>query len=466
MTTDTQIRDNLTACIQFLTKKGFYADALYMNSTQFSLRKDNTSFDADEEADRGVRLRIYVEDRFLDRSISGCDKKDLMRAARLLIEEAHRYRPLARIPLKVDTKRLKRSFRSKMKEDPRKIPLKEKIKYCEELHTRFSDEQFVNIRVAYTEGHTHEIFVNQHRVLSQKIPRVIVAVMPFVRTPEGQTRYHYRSFFAPGFEATRISTAEVRSIKKMARAIINAGRIPPGSYTCYLPPDMTGLLAHESFGHGMEADTVMLGRAKSIEYFGQRIAPEEVSILDDPSYAGAHGHIFFDHEGQLASPTYLVKNGIVTQPITCQYAASFMAKKGFGWQLTANARAESYDHKIYARMTNTYFAKGNQSPKKMLKSIRDGIYLHNASGGMEDPKGWGVQIQGITAERIKDGKRTGEFFYEAGMTGYLPKLLSNITAVGSDFTVPGTGFCGKGHKEWVPVSDGGPSLVIEEVPLS
>jgi TldD protein len=53
-----------------------------------------------------------------------------------------------------------------------------------------------------------------------------------------------------------------------------------------------------------------------------------------------------------------------------------------------------------------------------------------------------------------------------GMTGFLPDILSNITHVGKDLSVPGTGFCGKGHKEWVKVAEGGPSMVIKGVHLS
>jgi TldD protein len=43
------------------------------------------------------------------------------------------------------------------------------------------------------------------------------------------------------------------------------------------------------------------------------------------------------------------------------------------------------------------------------------------------------------------------------MTGYVPDMLRSISAIGSDFALD-PGFCGKGHKEMVPVSSGGPHL--------
>jgi TldD protein len=44
------------------------------------------------------------------------------------------------------------------------------------------------------------------------------------------------------------------------------------------------------------------------------------------------------------------------------------------------------------------------------------------------------------------------------MTGYVPDLLGGITMASTDRKVEGNGGCGKGHKEWVKVADGGPYL--------
>jgi TldD protein len=187
-----------------------------------------------------------------------------------------------------------------------------------------------------------------------------------------------------------------------------------------------------------------------------------VNICDDPSIPGTHGHLFFDDEGNLPKRTFLVKSGIVTDPITESYSAT---RKNY--TRTANARQESFDHKTYARMTTTFFLPGKDDLKAMLKSVKNGVFIHNGTSGMEDPKGWGVQLAGLLCERIKNGKLTGDFYYEASMTGYLPTILANITAISKDFEVTkDASFCGKGHKEYVRCSSGGPHLLITEVDLS
>ena len=47
------------------------------------------------------------------------------------------------------------------------------------------------------------------------------------------------------------------------------------------------------------------------------------------------------------------------------------------------------------------------------------------------------------------------------ISGYVIDLLSSISMVSDEVTVHGSGMCGKGHKEWVYVSDGGPYLKAE-----
>ena len=61
-----------------------------------------------------------------------------------------------------------------------------------------------------------------------------------------------------------------------------------------------------------------------------------------------------------------------------------------------------------------------------------------------------------TGREIKDGKLTGKIVSPVMMTGYVPDVLQSISMV-SDGQVglSGSGYCGKGHKEYVKTSIGG-----------
>ena len=59
---------------------------------------------------------------------------------------------------------------------------------------------------------------------------------------------------------------------------------------------------------------------------------------------------------------------------------------------------------------------------------------------------------------IINGEFTGKVVSPVIMTGYVPDLLKSIDMIGTDINVYGSGYCGKGYKEFVKAADGGPYL--------
>jgi TldD protein len=118
--------------------------------------------------------------------------------------------------------------------------------------------------------------------------------------------------------------------------------------------------------------------------------------------AGGFGAYFFDDEGQLAAPTCIIKDGILQRGLSDLYSATHL-----GIARSANGRRESFERKAYARMSNTYFAAGASTPEQLLESLDDGLLLCQASSGMEDPKGWGIQVLAHYAREYRGGKPTG-----------------------------------------------------------
>jgi TldD protein len=162
---------------------------------------------------------------------------------------------------------------------------------------------------------------------------------------------------------------------------------------------------------------------------------------------------FFDDEGTLASDTVIIEKGILKAGISDLQSAGALGTKP-----TGNGRRQDYTRKAYTRMTNTYFEAGTDKLEDMIASVKDGLFLESPSSGMEDPKNWGIQCMVNVAREIKDGKLTGRIFSPIVLTGYVPDLLKSITMVSKDFDLEGGGMCGKGWKEWVKVSDGGPCI--------
>jgi len=341
--------------------------------------------------------------------------------------------------------------------DPGTLTPKDKLSLCLELHrrTRELDPRIVNVQVNYREIVESKAFVNRTKRLSQNVLRLRLGVVMFVSDGQ-QLQYDWLyKDGTGGLEMIQISDEDLRKLCDSALALLSAEKVPPGMYDVICSPDISGVIAHEAFGHGVELDMFLKNRARSEQYLGKPVASPLVDIVDDPSFTGGYGSYFFDDEGQLASPTYIIRNGVFERGLSDLFSAHIL-----GMPRTANGRRESFERKIYARMSNTFFARGHMSVEQMIGGVDRGVYLSRMSSGMEDPKGWGMQVTSHYGEEILKGKLTGRRFAPVGITGYVPDILQSVSAVGDDFALSG-GTCGKGHKEWAPVSSGGPHLRLK-----
>ena len=238
-----------------------------------------------------------------------------------------------------------------------------------------------------------------------------------------------------------------------ALELLTAQPIEPGEYDIITSPEVTGLIAHEAFGHGVEMDMFVKHRALGADYIGKRVASDNVTMHEGALCAEDVTSYFFDDEGVMAGDVTEIEKGILRSGICDSLAAIRL-----GVQPTGNGKRENFAHKVYTRMTNTMFDSGSYTKDEMIASVKYGYLLEGMQSGMEDPKHWGIQCIIQKGREIRDGKLTGKVVAPVIMTGYVPELLGNITMCSTDREVFGSGGCGKGHKEWVKVADGGPYL--------
>jgi TldD protein len=359
---------------------------------------------------------------------------------------------------------LDQHFKSEFKEDPVKVTTAQRQDVCRHAYDviKAVDQRITAPRVMCGYVREYRLFCNRSRLLSSDVSSVSVYLIPIASEGSKQVM-NFASFIGTGHEATSVPDEKIREAAELAVAYLTADKITPGEYRVILDPDLAGTLAHESFGHGCEMDTMMRGAARALSYIGRRVGSDLVNIVDFGGLAGRHGSIFFSDDGVLATePAVLVKDGIL-QPtmMTDLYSYLHMRDRVPGLKLSANGRLEAFDHPIYARMTNTYFLplakeKGGMTREEMIADSGDAVLIEQLTSGMEDPLGWGVQLQALRGREIKAGKLTGRLFYQVGLTGFVPDILASIDGLTTGLEVESGGTCGKGHKEYVRVSSGGP----------
>ena len=240
---------------------------------------------------------------------------------------------------------------------------------------------------------------------------------------------------------------------KISLSLLEASPIEPGIYDVITAPSISGLIAHEAFGHGVEMDMFVKNRAKARDYVGKGVASSLVNMHDGATATLSSASYFFDDDGVIAQDTCIIKDGILKNGMSDVLSASILGTKP-----TGNSRRESTRRKAYTRMTNTFFLAGKDKLEDMFKSIKHGYYLCDTNNGMEDPKNWNIQCTAQYGLEIVDGTFTGKIVSPVVMSGNVLDVLGSISMVSDKVEIIGSGMCGKGHKEWVYVSDGGPYL--------
>jgi TldD protein len=445
------VRQTLPDLVATLEQRSPYGSALVTRTAglSISLNKSEQQI-AQIPPTQGLVLTAYDGEALVERAVAELDP-DQLRAEALALAAGLRVRPGAGLDPGAP---LEQSFVNTCVIDPASLTLTQKIDRCREIQARLAalDPRIINVVVNYNEWTELKAFANRTRNLSQRLTGVRMMIYCFVNGG-GPIQYDLLSRDGTGgWELLDLADEDLHHLRDSALRLLHAEHIEPGTYDVVTSPGVTGTIAHESFGHGVEVDMFLKGRARAADYIDQVVAAPQVSIYDDPSVAGSYGSYFFDDEGVSATSTEIVRDGVFLRGITDLYSASKL-----GIQRSANGRRESFQRKVYPRMSCTFFGRGMTPVADIIAGVDSGIYLERWMSGMEDPKGWGIQVICQYGREIKAGRITDRVFSPIGVSGYVPEVLQSISAVGDDFVLDGGG-CAKGHKEYVRVSSGGPHL--------
>ncbi|MGC9384182.1 MAG: TldD/PmbA family protein [Kosmotogaceae bacterium] len=356
---------------------------------------------------------------------------------------------------KIEEQEIEESFSGEVKILPENVTTEEKLNRLNAMKQKAHEasDKLVNFFAVYEEVTVNKLFFSNNKRLKQSYTWSQGYLNAVVRR-EKKTRVSYEGFSGlKGPELLDEMESRLKDIVDEAVMLLDSEKIKPGVYDVICSPEVSGLIAHEAFGHGVELDMFVKERAKAKEYMGKMVASEHVTMHDGASAAKEVSSYFFDDEGVLGKDTVIIENGKLVSGI-----GDLLSTMRLGVDPTGNGKRESFEKKAYSRMTNTFFEPREDKLEDMISSIDKGYLLEKYTSGMEDPKNWGIQCVILYGQEIKDGKLTGKIVSPIFMTGFVPDLLKSISMVSDDFRLSGTGACGKGHKEFAKVSAGGPYI--------
>ncbi len=259
------------------------------------------------------------------------------------------------------------------------------------------------------------------------------------------------------FEKLIYSDAEIQEfVSRCEDFIQNAKPVVAGSYPVVLAPIVTGVFAHESFGHKSEADFMLGDEAMAREWqLGKKVGSDVLTIRETGVYEGS-GYVPYDDEGTKSSDTYLIKNGVL-----CGRLHSATTASALGEELTGNARAINCDYEPIVRMTNTFIEGGESSLEELLAPIKHGYYVLSLKHGSGMST---FTIAPSLAYEIVNGK-IGKPVKIAVLTGNVFETLGLIDGVGNDKQILSfvTGGCGKMEQYPLNVGMGGPHIRVSKM---
>lgn len=177
---------------------------------------------------------------------------------------------------------------------------------------------------------------------------------------------------------------------------------------------------------------------------GKKIAPANVTLLDDGRLHKGLGTSPFDGEGVATRRTPIIEAGRLQSFL---YDA-FTARKAKA-KTTGNA-ARGYSSLPMIGTNNLYLEPGERTPEELIREVKNGFYVTAMLGRGADPV-TGDYSRGANGIWIENGELARPV-QEVTVAGNLLSMLSSIDAIGSDLTFRG--------------SSGAPTLRFAELTVS
>jgi len=306
--------------------------------------------------------------------------------------------------------------------------------------------------------------------ISSFVPKI--GAYAFITVAErGKTEQAFRQFgYSGGWEAFRewrIPEKLIHEAKVLKDVITKAKAVKPGDMDLVCGSEVTGIAAHESCGHPMEADRILgremsqAGRSFIYEgsefWVGSKIGSEAVTVVDDPTIEHSYGYYVYDDEGVRARRRFLYKKGVITEFLHNRESAAKLGTKSNG-----SSRSVSYDREAIVRMANTFVLPGELSEEELVGDVRRGVYMKSFTEWNIDDKRFNQRYVGREAYAIENGELKGPVARPVIETSTL-KFWTAVDAVSKK-----VGFdaatCGKGDPaQGIPVFTGGPSIRLRGV---
>ena len=219
-----------------------------------------------------------------------------------------------------------------------------------------------------------------------------------------------------------------RKAAERALRRLGAKKVPTQKAPVVFDPRVARSLLDSIFD-AISGDSVYRGETFLADKMGQKVASENLTVIDDATIPKLFGSSPFDDEGSPSRRTVVIENGILKSWLLNSYTA-----RKLGLRTTGNA-SRGITGNAGVGHGNFYIPAGTVPAADIVKSVKSGLYVTELIG-------FGVNVVTGDYSRGASGLwiENGELTYpvsEITIAGSLQEMLQSIEAIGSDLEFRG-----------------------------
>ena len=345
----------------------------------------------------------------------------------------------------------------KQQEDPRQISIEEKLALLDKYNKiPLSHDKIVMTNMGYSDTLREKYYLNSEG--SEIYEELLTTrIGGLVTSKEGNLTQNLRisAGGSNGFQNVRNLEDLFEKRSGIVIDLLKAEPVSGGVYDCILNPSLSGVFAHEAFGHFSEADIIeTLPAMREKMQIGAQLGNEVLSITDNATLPDQLGFYKYDDEGVAVRKVELMKNGVLSGRLHSRRTAA-----EFNEPVSGHSVAEDYKYAPIIRMGTIFIEPGKNSLDDLMQKLGEGLLIIDAKGGQTSGENFTFGAQ--YGFKVKNGKKAG-MIRDINISGNLYKTMKDIIAVGNDLTLSKTGGCGKGQTN-IRSCHGGPHTLVKNV---
>src|SRR5712671_13525 len=276
----------------------------------------------------------------------------------------------------------------------------------------------------------HKVLANSHGFVGEyRRSYCSVAAVPIAQNDDGAMQRDY--WYSVARTLSKLDSPEhvgnvaaERTLRRLGSRKAKTAQVP----VVFDPMVSTSILEH--IFEGVNGDSVYRGASFLAGKLGQKIAGDNVNVIDDGTIPGGFGTSPFDGEGVPSRRTVVIENGVLKSYLLNTYTA-----KKLGLQTTGNA-SRGLAGTPGIGPGNYFLQPGTRLPKELIAGIKEGLYVTEFIGQ-------GVNLVTGDYSRGASGMwiSGGELAYpveEITVSGNLKELFFNISEIASDLEFRGS----------------------------